>query len=563
MHACESVTALLERRGVRMAPAHGDYVPWNSLTMADGSLYVFDWEHSADAPLLFDFFHRVFMPDRLVGGGIPPHAAIKRLLASVDAPMVSPLKEKCGLEADELPAYLLLYLLKLAAREVLEKGEIDRYLLECMRLTLVLAGHPSHLKRVLASAYACEPHKGSEPGVGWGWIQEIARENDTWVITRSNNREAIDAEMRANPNIHLHFAYVDLPVWARFWKRKHRGIRTYYYLWQFAAWRCARKLHREVHFDLAHHVTFVNDWLWTFLALMPLPYIWGPVGSNARCPSDLLPHTRARVADLLRIAVQNLVRWLDPLWWLSAVRASVIIAINQDVANALPLRSVAAHKLIVEPAIAIDNRQNEPITPVRDGTRILYVGRHLAVKGGSLAVEAFSRAAARFSSARLAMIGEGPEEGDLRERARRSGIDGRVDFIPWQPQERVWDYMGSSDIFLFPSMEGAGLAVLEAMRAGLPIVCLKFGGPGTMVTEETGCRVPLGPFDQVADGLATELIGLLADAARRARLGDASRRRAQSVYSWKAKRVFIRRLYRDVLYKPDRLIQLKDPVGGR
>ena len=65
---------------------------------------------------------------------------------------------------------------------------------------------------ILAFAYACEPGKGSEPGAGWAMARVAARIGPTWVITRANNREAIEASL---PTIaerdRLTFVYVDLP----------------------------------------------------------------------------------------------------------------------------------------------------------------------------------------------------------------------------------------------------------------------------------------------------------------------------------------------------------------
>jgi thymidylate kinase len=141
-HACKSVGALLGH-GVRMGPMHGDYVPWNTLVLKDGSLFVFDWEHAVEAPLLSDFFHRVFLPARLVNGGISPQAATSRLLDLMNLPLARPLMEKMGIESAEFPAYLLLYFLQLAGREMHEKGGIDEYLQECVRLTLIFMGYPA------------------------------------------------------------------------------------------------------------------------------------------------------------------------------------------------------------------------------------------------------------------------------------------------------------------------------------------------------------------------------------------------------------------------------------
>ena len=71
---------------------------------------------------------------------------------------------------------------------------------------------------ILLSAYACEPDRGSEPGVGWNWVRHLARDHDVWVITRSNNRGVIEAVLAHNPLRNAHFIYFDLPRWARFWK---------------------------------------------------------------------------------------------------------------------------------------------------------------------------------------------------------------------------------------------------------------------------------------------------------------------------------------------------------
>src|SRR5690348_11644402 len=142
-------------------------------------------------------------------------------------------------------------------------------------------------RRVLMIAYACQPGRGSEPGVGWRMCEAVSREHDVWVVTRKNNRDDIEAALRDQPNPHVHFHYADLPRWACFWKKGERGIRLYYYLWQFAMLRTARQLTRRVQFDLAHHVTFVNDYFFTGLALLGLPFVWGPIGSPGKPTSSI------------------------------------------------------------------------------------------------------------------------------------------------------------------------------------------------------------------------------------------------------------------------------------
>ncbi len=98
------------------------------------------------------------------------------------------------------------------------------------------------------------------------------RFHEVWVVTRANNRAAIEGELTATvPGLHI--VYHDLPRWARWWKRGHRGIHLYYLLWQFTALRVARRLHQEVGFDIGHQVTFVSFRYPSFLAWLGIPFV--------------------------------------------------------------------------------------------------------------------------------------------------------------------------------------------------------------------------------------------------------------------------------------------------
>ncbi len=91
------------------------------------------------------------------------------------------------------------------------------------------------------------------------------------------------------------------------------------------------------------------------------------------------------------------------------------------------------------------------------------------------------------------------------------------------------------------------MVVLEAMASGLPVVCLDYGGPGEMVTEECGIKVkPVTP-EQTIEDLADALLKLANDPALRRRMGEAGRKRVEEVYSWEKKGEFIKKMYEKVL----------------
>jgi glycosyltransferase involved in cell wall biosynthesis len=411
---------------------------------------------------------------------------------------------------------------------------------------------PNYRKKVLISAYSCDPERGSEPGVGWNWVQAIAKNADAWVITRETQKIPIQNALNKESWNHLHFEYVDLPKWLSFLDKGELGVRLYYYLWQFAALARARKLLRSHAFDLAHHVTFVNGWAWTFLAMLPIPFIWGPIGSHPCMPRQLLETRQSSLLDAGKGSIQSIIRLVDPLYWLSVRRAAKIICISDAVARWLPLRISAKDKIIIEPAIAVEELpivapDNQDMDKKREVLRVLFVGRFVARKGPDMALEAFAEFALKTPAAHLTMVGDGPLLKRLRKRATALRISDKVDFVPWLPRKEVLRMFRAHDIFLFPSMEGGGMVVLEAMASGIPIVCIDFGGPGQMVTSEVGIKVRVDSRSNVIHELAEALILISQDITW---CGETRHDRiiktARSHFSWEAKARLISELYNGI-----------------
>ena len=134
-------------------------------------------------------------------------------------------------------------------------------------------------------AYACQPNRGSEPGVGWNWVKQAARYNEVWALTRSYNRQFIETELEQRPIPNLHFIYHDISGWAGYQRDRPSSPRLYFLLWQMSAVRVCRRLHLQIGFDVAHHVTFVTFDYPSCLAWLKCPFVWGPVGGGEKPPS--------------------------------------------------------------------------------------------------------------------------------------------------------------------------------------------------------------------------------------------------------------------------------------
>ena len=108
--------------------------------------------------------------------------------------------------------------------------------------------------KVLLSAFACRPGKGSEPEVGWRWALGMARYHDVTVLTQPKHRAGIEQALAALPPDvpRPAFRYFDGGTWASRLRQRFGGVRLYYIWWQRAARRAVAELHAEFRFDLLH-----------------------------------------------------------------------------------------------------------------------------------------------------------------------------------------------------------------------------------------------------------------------------------------------------------------------
>lgn len=334
--------------------------------------------------------------------------------------------------------------------------------------------------KLLAFAYACEPDKGSEPGAGWNWVRMLASLGETWVITRANNRDAIEEALPSIPErARLRFIYVDLARKAMFWKKGQRGVRLYYLLWQVRALREAKRLHARENFDVVWHLTMANAWLGSVGGLVGTQFVYGPVGGGVRFPWRLVGAVgfRGALYEVVRSAAQDAGRYLNPLSRSAWRRAELILVQNPETKVWLPRRHWA--KVIVFPNAVLDELPTTP-SEERESHTAMFVGRLVPWKGASLAIEAI----ARTEDWRLWICGSGHDEGRLRRIAKRLGVEGRVRFLGQLPRHEVLARMRRAEVFLFPSLhDEAGLVVLEAQRAGLPVICCAIGGPPILAPE--------------------------------------------------------------------------------
>jgi len=168
-----------------------------------------------------------------------------------------------------------------------------------------------------------------------------------------------------------------------------------------------------------------------------------------------------------------------------------------------------------------DGLRDDHLSP--DAPTVVCVANFRPQKGHDVLLAAFARVVRRVPAAKLVLVGDGDLRVQIERDVRARGIEGSVDLIG--ETHDVWPWLERAHVFALAShYEPLGIAILEAMAAGLPVVATAVGGiPELVQPNTTGLLVPNGDVDALADGLLT----LLLRAELRDRMGKAGRAAAQ------------------------------------
>lgn len=406
------------------------------------------------------------------------------------------------------------------------------------------------MKTILASVYAVNPYKGSEDGTGWNLLLQIARFNNVIAITRENNRPAIEKYLGEHPSpetANVRFEYFDLPYWMRFWKRGGKNALLYYYLWQLALPRFVRR--KKLDFDITHNLNFHSDWMPSFLWGLDKPFVWGPIGHHPQIPAQFLAPVYGQkkwLRDRIRWTAKNIFWRLDPFLHQTRKKAAAIIAVNSDVNKELRANP---GKLVLMPAVATDDMLES--RSKKEIFQIISVGRFVALKGFDVVIRSFARFFRRLTiferkTVKLVIIGNGPELEFLRSLSAEEGISEHVEIILWIERAAIRQRYSDSTVFFFPSHEGAGMVVPEALSCGLPVICFDNAGPGEFINNDCGRKIPYLDYEEAVEAFANVLEELYLDRPLLKTLSIGARKQFIEKFQWDQKGDILKAIYDNI-----------------
>lgn len=403
-------------------------------------------------------------------------------------------------------------------------------------------------KTILATCYAVNPYKGSEDGMGWNFVNQIARFNKVIAITRENNQPAIEKFMAENPNElykNITFLYFDLPYWMRFWKKGGRGAMLYYYMWQRGIVSSIKK--QNLNFDIAHNVNFHNDWTPSFLYKLEKPMVWGPIGHHPIIPNQYLkPYS-------IKYLIIDRATWLvkKMFWNLSfslkktVENADHILCMNTGVPTVIELKS---QSFSIQPSVATEDFFEGEITK-KEGFKVISVGRFVPLKGFDLTLNSFikflySLSVSERENCHLTLVGTGPEKEFYQKIIAENKVEKYVEIIEWIDRKELMKLYEKASVFLFPSHEGAGMVVAEAMSFGLPVVCLNNEGPGEFITTNCGFAVPQLDYNNTVSELKDSLQKLYFDKELLYKMSLGARKQFEEKFTWNSRGEHLKNIYK-------------------
>ena len=400
-------------------------------------------------------------------------------------------------------------------------------------------------RNILVSAYGCEPLKGSEPGIGWNWVLQMAKNNRLHVITRANNQKMIEAYLPEKLKKNIIFYYYDTPKFIKNLKHKAKGLYFYYFCWQMGIISTIRYILKREKIDYTMHLTFGSMWMPTFLPLFRTPFIWGPIGGG-----DCEPRSFLRVLPLKQRFIQttryamNAFSFLNPFIMIPATKAVAILARTPNSAHVIPHCFQHKTKVILETAMEEHVFRYRKEKRENDNTiRLITTGRLLPNKNILTAVRAL-KYIPKKNRISLTIVGSGYQKKAIEAEAKNNGWEDNVKIITEIPRQDVLKLVEQSDIFLFPSLrEGGSWSLMEAMAIGLPVVCLDWAGMAITVDDTCAIRLPITSPEQMPKDMANAIIKLIENPELREQMGEAGRKRIKYVFNWEAKGFFMEELF--------------------
>ena len=184
----------------------------------------------------------------------------------------------------------------------------------------------------------------------------------------------------------------------------------------------------------------------------------------------------------------------------------------------------------------------------KENFQIISVGRFVPLKGFDLTILSFikfleNKSETEKEKCKLSLVGTGPEKDFYQKIIAENKVENQVEIIEWIDRKELMKLYEKSSVFLFPSHEGAGMVVAEAMSFGLPVVCLDNEGPGEFINAKCGFAVAQVDYNTTILELKEALRILYSDRELLQKMSSEARKHFQENFTWNSRGEHLKTIY--------------------
>jgi glycosyltransferase involved in cell wall biosynthesis len=281
-----------------------------------------------------------------------------------------------------------------------------------------------------------------------------------------------------------------------------------------------------------------------------VPVVIGPMCGGMEFPAAFrrLESWPDRLSTLIGRPLAELANRIFP----GKLQADALLVANERTRRALPKGCRGTVYEVVESGVdlAVFKPRERPPPTADQPVRFVYMARFVDQKGIPYLVEAFERVASR-TNAILELIGDGELHEATREQVARAGLQHKVVFHGRLSLDAAAKVVQASDVYVVPAIRDCGgLAMLEAMAIGMPVIAANWAGPGQYADATCGILVDLPSREGFVQGLADAMVTLAESPELRSELGEGSIRRVRTNnLDWDSKVERVLQIFADVIQR--------------
>lgn len=397
--------------------------------------------------------------------------------------------------------------------------------------------------KILINAYACSPGMGSEPGMAWNWVSNLAKFCELYIITEGEFREKIEEvvpTLEQGKNMHFYYNPVTDEIRKMCWNQGDWRFYKYYREWQWKTYLMAKEICSSEHIDVLHQLNMIGfrepGYLWKLSKESDVPFVWGPIGGLKQFPLAYLQGAG------LKMKLFNRLKNILNVWQLKhEKRVDEALKTARLLVSSIPdsyraIKKCKGVESVVIPETGCFLSEDIPTDRFDEKElHVMWVGKFDFRKQLPLAQRAI--AIANNPNIVLDIYGGGSDE-QIASAKRVADLLGITEKVVWhgnQPNDVVMNAMRKAQVFFFTSVsEDTSTVVLEAVSNRLPVLCFDACGMAAVIDDKVGRKVALSNPAQSATDFAKLLNNLEHDRNLLKQLSENCKQR-QNELSWEEK----------------------------